>query len=151
MKTLKLVTAFLFLGLIATSCGSDDDNNGIIPVSKTNLKLNLTGLDALGANFVYEGWIIVNGAPVSTGTFTSVTFPQTFEVNSAQLASATKFVLTIEPTIDSDPTPSATKILAGDFSGNSAAVNSGIVGDFSAAMGTYILATPTDGDNAANE
>lgn len=110
-----------------------------------NLTLNLSGLDALGADFVYEGWIIVNGTPVSTGTFTSVSFPQTFTVNYNQLSNAAKFVLSIEPVNDTDPAPSNTKILAGDFSGNSATMGGGTVGDFSNAAGKYILATPTNG------
>ena len=35
-----------------------------------NLTLSLSGLSDLGADFVYETWIIVNVAPVSIGTFT---------------------------------------------------------------------------------
>lgn len=90
-----------------------------------NLTLNLTGLDELGSDFVYEGWIIVNGSPVSTGTFSSVTFPQSFTVGIDDLNAATKFVLSIEPAVDSDPTPSATKILAGDFTSNTATLGTG--------------------------
>lgn len=145
----KMILASLAIGIFATSCSSDDDNN-----SSTNseLTLNLDGLEALGDDFVYEGWIIVDGLPVSTGTFSSVDFPQTFSVNSDQLDMATTFVLSIEPAIDLDPAPAATKILAGDFSGTLATVNSsGIVGDFSASTGTYILATPTDNDDTNEE
>ncbi|MGY0427226.1 MAG: hypothetical protein ACWIPI_10445, partial [Polaribacter sp.] len=91
------------------------------------------------------GWLIVDSKPVSTGTFTSVEFPQSYVVDIDDLKAATKFVLSIEPAVDSDPKPSNTKILAGDFNGNSANVNSNIVGDFSASSGKYILATPTDG------
>ena len=146
----KTFLAILALGIFATSCSSDDDNGP----TTSNLTLNLTGLETLGTNFVYEGWIIVDGAPVSTGTFTSVTFPQSFTVNTAQLNSATTFVLSIEPLVDSDPLPAATKILAGDFSGNSASVNSnGVVGDFSNASGMFFLRTPTDetGTNNGND
>jgi len=139
--------AFIALGLIAVSCDSDDD-----APTTADLTLNLSGLDELGSDFVYEGWIIVDGSPVSTGTFTSVTFPQSFTVDIDDLAAATKFVLSIEPLVDPDPAPAATKILAGDFSGNSASVNSnGIVGDFSNSTGTYILATPTDTDMTNEE
>lgn len=130
------------------SCDKDDDNG---PKTK-GITLNLTGLEELGSDYVYEGWIIVNGAPVSTGTFSSVTFPQTFTVGEDDLDAATTFVLSIEPAVDLDPAPAATKILAGDFSGNSASVNSnGIVGDFSSSAGTYILATPTDMDDTNEE
>ncbi|MCK0109101.1 anti-sigma factor [Flavobacteriaceae bacterium S0825] len=144
----KMFLAVLALGMLATSCSSDDDN----VLSTSNLVLNLNGLEALGDDFVYEGWLIVNGNPVSTGTFSSVTFPQSFSVNIDDIRNATTFVLSIEPTVDSDPAPAATKILAGDFNGNSASISSnGIVGDFSASTGNYILATPTDADNTNEE
>lgn len=149
MKNIKLLGA-LAIGLLAASCANDDDAilAPISPVSST-LTVNLTGLENLGADFKYEGWIIVDGAPVSTGLFTvndsGVPSQTTFSVNTDQLNAATKFVLSIEPTIDTDLAPSDTKILAGDFSGNNASVNSNVVADFSSAAGTYILATPTDG------
>lgn len=140
--------AVLALGMLTTSCSNDDDSSS----STTDLVLNFTGLEELGNDFVYEGWIIVNGSPISTGTFSSVNFPQSFTVDADQLSNATTFVLSIEPAIDSDPAPAATKVLAGDFSGNSASISSnGIVGDFSTASGNYILATPTDADDMNEE
>jgi len=33
------------------------------------LRLDLSGLESLGPGYVYEGWIIVDGEPLSTGTF----------------------------------------------------------------------------------
>jgi len=144
----KMFLVILTFGMLATSCSNDDDN----VLSVSNLVLNLNGLEALGDDFVYEGWLIVNGNPVSTGTFSSVTFPQSFSVNIEDLRNATTFVLSIEPAVDNDPAPAATKILAGDFNGNSANINSnGIVGDFSTSTGNYILATPTDADNTNEE
>ncbi|APY09112.1 hypothetical protein BWZ20_12715 [Winogradskyella sp. J14-2] len=144
-----------FLGLLAfsffaVSCSSDDDNN---TSTTSDLTLNLQGLEALGSDYVYEGWIIVNGQPVSTGTFTSVTFPQTFPVNTEQLDNATTFVLSIEPAVDPDPAPADTKILVGDFNGTIATVNTDIVGDFSNASGAFFLRTPTDemGMNNGND
>ena len=145
MSIKKNLLSVLALVLLTFSSCSEDNNE---PTSG-DLTINLTGLEVLGADFVYEGWLIVNGAPVSTGTFTSVDFPQTFSVGINELNTATKFVLSIEPAVDTDPSPAATKILAGDFSGNSASVTStGIVGDFSNSWGKYILATPTDMDSS---
>ena len=140
----------LALCLFAMSCSSDDDNNA---PTTSDLTLNLEGLEALGSDYVYEGWIIVDGQPVSTGTFTSINFPQTFAVDSEQLANATRFVLSIEPAIDPDPAPADTKILVGDFNGTSANVNTAIVGDFSNASGAFFLRTPTDemGTNNGND
>lgn len=141
----KLFIAVVLSGLIATACSNDDDSN---PRSETSdLTLNLQGLEELGSNFVYEGWLIVDGSPISTGVFSSVSFPQTFSVGADVLNEASTFVLSIEPAVDTDPLPSTTKILAGNFDGSTAAVNSEIVGDFTSSSGTYILATPTDDDD----
>lgn len=141
MMIKKMFFAILAIGILVTSC--DKDNDGMSTTSE--LTLNLTGLEVLGDDYVYEGWIIVDGSPVSTGTFSSVTFPQSFTVDNDDLDNATKFVLSIEPAVDTDPAPAATKILAGDFSGNSANVSSNsIIADFSSSYGNYILATPTD-------
>jgi hypothetical protein len=143
-----LLSALVIAALSFTSCSDDDDNTP----SKSNLTLNVSGLENLGADYKYEGWIIVNSLPVSTGIFSvddsGAPSQTSFAVNSVQLEAATKFVLSIEPTNDSDPLPAATKILAGDFLNSSAAISStSIVGDFSNSTGKYILATPTDGMN----
>ena len=138
MKNVFFGLAILFL---AISCDSDDDSN---VTNLDTLTLNLNGLEALGDDFVYEGWIIVNNAPVSTGRFTSVSFPQNFAVDANQLANATAFVLSIEPFNDPDPAPAATKILQGDFNGDTADVNTGIIGDLINVSGTFFLRTPTD-------
>ena len=118
----------VFLGLVAlsisaTSCSSDDDGSN--SPSMTPIVLNFNGLEDLGPDYVYEGWIIVNGTPVSTGIFSSVTFPQTFNVNSSDLANATTFVLSINA----------------------------MVGDLSTSNGQFILRTPTDesGTNNGND
>ena len=145
----KMFLATLALGVFVTSC-SDDDNNAS---TNSNLTVDFSGLEALGDDYVYEGWIIVEGAPVSTGIFSSVDFPQTFSVNAVQLSSATRFVLSIEPTNDPDPAPADTKLLVGDFTGNTANVNTDVVGDFSSAAGAFFLRTPTDemGTNNGND
>lgn len=139
----QMFLAVLAAGAIATSCSDDDDNTS----SNANFTLDLDAgktLSPLGADFVYEGWIIVDGKPVSTGTFSSVEFPQTFSVNADLLSQATRFVLSIEPASDPDPAPAATKVLVGDFSGNTANVNTAVVGDFSNASGAFFMRTPTD-------
>jgi hypothetical protein len=148
----KMILAVLALGIFASSCSNDDDNAS----SVATLSLDLSGLEALGVDYVYEGWIIVNGSPVSTGTFSSVTFPQSFTVDADQLAAATTFVLSIEPageTGEAALAPADTKLLVGDFSGSIADVNTGIVGDFSGAAGAFFLRTPTDetGTNNGND
>lgn len=142
----KIFLSFLAIVAISFTSCSDDDN----VIAKSNLNLDINGLENLGATKIYEGWLIVNGSPVSTGTFKvddSGKLSQTsFPVETSNLAAASKFVLSIEPVPDTDPKPAKTKILAGDFSNNTASVSSkGIVADFSNSTGKYILATPTDG------
>ncbi|UOB18299.1 anti-sigma factor [Abyssalbus ytuae] len=143
-----LIAVFL-VGLMSISCNNDDDGGNN---TESNIYLNLNGLESLGSDFIYEGWIIVNGTPISTGTFTvnsSGQLSQTlFPVNAEMLEMATTFVLSIEPAADTDPAPAETKILVGDFAGNSATVSTSIVGNFSSSSGKYILATPTNGGDS---
>jgi hypothetical protein len=152
MKKTQLILIALIGLVVISSCKKDNDPE---PSTMKSITLNLTGLEDLGHDFVYEGWLIVNGAPVSTGTFTvndmGVLSKTSFELSEMDVDNATKFVLSIEPAMDNDPAPAATKILAGDFSGNSASVDIAPVGDFMDAAGKYILATPTNGaDNDEN-
>ena len=146
----KMFFAILAIGVLTTSCGNDDDNT----LKTSSLTIDFTGLADLGNDYVYEGWIIVDGAPVSTGILTSLTFPQTITMETAQIEAATTFVLSIEPAIDPDPAPAATKILVGDFTGNTANVWIGTVtadgDDFSNSWGKFFLRTPTDETGANN-
>ena len=66
MRNKTLYFLMLIFGFTTViSCSSDDDNGS----STKNLTLNLSGLEDLGSDFIYENWIIVNSAPVSVGTF----------------------------------------------------------------------------------
>lgn len=145
MKTKHLILLVLAGLFLVSSCKKDETPTD----TNKDLTLNFTGLENLGSDYVYEGWLIVDGAPVSTGTFTvddaGMLSESTFSLNASFIDNAVKFVLSIEPANDSDPDPSATKMMAGDFSGNSASLTTAPVGDFMNAAGKYILATPTDG------
>lgn len=146
---------FRLLGLLAialsigfASCSDDDTST-----TTETLTVDLTGLENLGADYAYEGWVMVDGVPVSTGVFT-VNDEGTLS-NSAfdvpRLADATTFILTIEPSPDADPAPSAVHLVAGDFSGNTATLDVGhsaaLNNDFESSTGNFILATPTDADD----
>jgi len=137
--------AIVAISLVLASCSDDEDG----PLT-ANLTLNIDGLEDLtGSNFVYEGWIIVNGAPVSTGTFTGNATGQTFTVDATQLNAATRFVLSIEPageTGTAAATPADTKLVVGDFVGTTASVSIGTVGDFTSVTpsGNFFLRAPTD-------
>lgn len=147
----KIILSFFALAALY-SCDSDE-------VTNTNLTLNLKGLEDLGSNYVYEGWIMVNGSPISSGRFSvnsSGQLSQTsFPVPTASLNAATAFILTIEPATNDAPTPSEIHILAGDFSGKtgtmSVAHSAALGNNFETASGKYILATPTDGGAMTNE
>ena len=117
------------------------------------LTLDINGLQDLGSDFQYEGWIIVNSAPVSTGTFTvdgGGQLSQTvFNVDQSDLVNAAAFVLTIEPVPDPDPAPSSTHLMGGNFVDYDASLSvshpAAFGNDFSNIDGNYILATPTNG------
>jgi hypothetical protein len=150
MKTVKILSIALLGILLMTSCDDDDD----LPANG-NLSLNINGLEDLGANYIYEGWIIVDGQPVTTGTFrvdgSGNLSQSSFSLNREDLKNSSAFVLTIEPFPDTDPAPSKVHILAGDISGGKANLNvehgAALGTNFSSSMGKYILATPTDGMN----
>ena len=115
------------------------------------LSLCFDGLEPLGADFVYEGWLIVAGMPVSTGRFVidaeGQTLPGHFLVDTDDAADAVAFVLTIEPTVGDPPEPADTHVLAGAWDGSMADLSidhpAALGDDFTAAAGTYILETPT--------
>jgi len=156
MKRTLLTTAVIAAAALVIAGCSDNKSSPTQPQMGT-LTLNITGLDNLGTGYDYEGWLIVNSSPVSTGTFTvddngnmSAT---SFQVMQSDLDAAAKFVLTIEPVPDSDPAPASTHYLAGDFSGNMASLSvadgAALGDDFTSAMGDYILNTPsTSSDNS---
>lgn len=147
-----LATILVAITLFLVGCTDDTPTVG-------TLNLSINGLEDLGDDYAYEGWLIVDGAPISAGIFSvdaSGNLSQTaFEIDAADLENATAYVLTIEPSPDSDPSPSNVHILAGDFSTNSADLSTShaaaIGTDFTSATGTYILATPTDGANDTDE
>lgn len=153
LKRIKFL--FIILIIIAGFTGCSDNTTTSPPGETNNLTLNISGLEDLGSSAIYEGWIIVGGSPVSTGVFSvnsnGMLSQSSFSVNTSELNNATKFVLTIEPMPDPSPDPSGVKIIAGDFSGNTANLtigdSSAIANDFLSSTGIYILATPTNGQN----
>lgn len=148
MAKIKVLFSLLVLGLTFASCDDNDD----VPKFK-DLSLNISGLEDLGTDYVYEGWVIVDGSPVSTGRFSvdnsGILSQESFSLNYEDLNNATTFILTIEPSVGDDPAPSAVHILAGDFNGESGDLSiahaAALGNDYSSAAGEYILATPTDG------
>ena len=148
MKTKLLI----LIGIAFLIIGCDDESNSVESTT-SSLGVNISGLEDLGSSALYEGWIMVDGSPKTTGTFSvdaaGKLSETSFEIDSDDLTSATAFILTIEPNPDPSPNPSDVHILAGDFSGSNASLSVGhgaaLGDDFSSISGKYILATPTNG------
>lgn len=150
-RTLAIAIALL-CSTVAVGCGGSS-GGGTTPTTTamSTVSWNLTGLETLQNGFEYEGWLIIDGQPVSTGRFNvdgsgapslTSTMVATDEANRA-----TAFVLTVEPAMDPNPGPAATKILAGDLSSGQATLSVGhmsaIGDDFTTASGGFIIATPS--------
>jgi hypothetical protein len=148
MMKKQLSILLLIVTIMSVSCNDDDDG----PKTK-DLMLNIVGLENLGPDYVYEGWIIVSGSALTTGRFTvndnGNLSQSSFSLNRDDLDAANTFVLTIEPANGDDPAPSDTHILAGNFSGKtgqlSIAHGAALGDDYMNSAGVYILATPTNG------
>jgi len=149
--------SFLFLGLLSlgllSGCSDTDRIAGPIPGAVT---LSFQGLQDLGSDYVYEGWLADETGLQSVGTFTvdseGALSDSEFEVAEDDLWAAERFVVTIEPAGDKDPAPSATRFLAGDFSVAGAISGDArlspehpdaLADDFSGVFGSYLLETPT--------
>ncbi|MEM9693668.1 MAG: anti-sigma factor [Myxococcota bacterium] len=144
--TLTTTAALLATALVA---GCSDEDDATDTVGTSSLTLSLEGLEPLGDGFVYEGWFIVDGAPVTTGRF-DVAVDQTeytFEVDATEAANTTAFVLTIEPAEGDDPAPSDVHVLGGDvIDGSSTLTMSHMTAlgvDLASSDGSFILETPT--------
>lgn len=151
-KTIKSLTMATMLAALLAVLAAPLASAQSSPVS-----VQYNGLEPLGSASIYEGWLIIDGAPQSTGTFNvdaAGNFVNVQDRPVANAASATAFVLTIEPAVDPDPAPAATHVLAGNFVNGVAQLSVGhpaAVGvDLSTSSGGYIVATPTtsaDDDN----
>ena len=121
-------------------------NSDATTIGSATLSLSISGLTNLGAAFAYEGWLIVDGQPISTGIFTvsdDGMASATEFVLSVDPVTASSFVLTVEPSPDPDPTPGTVHLLAGDLADGSAQLSvahaAALGQDFAGASGAYIL------------
>ena len=154
-NTYWLIGGLCIGALGAFGCSDDDDDGG----NTKTLTMSFTGLESLGDDYQYEGWLIVDGAAVTSGRFDIDSdgnpTPATFEIDAETADNATKFVLTIEPRTNDPAEPSDVHVVAGPISSGSATLSIGdsaaLGTDFANAAGAYILATPSsaadDDDN----
>ena len=152
------ITALMVLAVIGTAACDDDPTDA----DPETLELSFTGLEPLTNGFHYEGWAIIDMAPVTTGKFNVDGNGGLVDMNGVaivggafdtgvDLSDATAIVITIEEDGDVDAVPASTHIVAGTVTGGSADLSVGhasaLGDDFMGASGSYILATPTNGDN----
>lgn len=145
------VAAALVVACVEDPQGTDETD----PVTGDEdavLRYDLSGLEPLGDGYVYEGWVVVGGTPVSTGRFSvgadGVATSDAYPLSAEQLADAEAFVLSIEPETGDDPAPSEVKLLGGaldaDGSGTLSVDHPAALGtDLSDATASYILASPS--------
>lgn len=147
-RGLRAATVMSAAVLALAACGGDGNDD-----SPPRLELSLQNLENLGPTAVYEGWLMVDGAPVSTGRFSvddqGRADKTRFDITAAQAERATAFVLTIEPAQGDVPAPADTHLLAGGFDATSRQASLGIAHaaalgtDLTGASGSFFLATPT--------
>lgn len=117
--------------------------------------VNIVGLRNLGPEATFEGWLLTDTERISTGKFTVNDHGNLSQINfnldQEILDAANAFVITIEPADDQDPESSGICLLAGDITGSSASLTVGhtlaIGDDFSESRGTFLLGSPTNGEN----
>jgi hypothetical protein len=137
---------------------TEDEGDAMEEASVPIVQLQFAGLPELGDASVYEGWAIIDGAPVSTGRFTVDADGMQFDDDGNEVdhfavdaTPASAFVLTLEPTVDDDPAPSEIHLLGGDVVDGTALLSidhpTAIGTTFDAAAGSVEVVVPTAPDN----
>jgi hypothetical protein len=158
MRTLIFGSVALSALALLSGCGG----SGSVTPTRSVVKVTNNGLTPLLNGYHYENWVLVGGKALPGGKFNINASGQVVDLAGAvvpngefnigkELTGATSVVVTIEPTGDTDTIPAKTHILAGDVSGNTASLTVGhpmaLGNSFASATGSFVLATPTDGDN----
>lgn len=172
MNSSRLIKTFAItsLGLAIAACGSNTDSSannttntnnttpantqtGTTPAAKASIQFVPKNLESLGDKYDYEGWIVKDGKPTSTGKFDIKKDKTTysFDVDKSLVEGSATFVLSIEPSKETGEAinlPSNTKIIAGDILNSMATATTSHKAafgtDFSQLAAGYVLATPTN-------
>lgn len=152
------ITPFVLLALLFGTAACDSDPGS----DQSSVQVSFDGLERLTNGYHYEGWLIVDGSPLTTGKFNVSTTGGLESLAGSSIANgefevadyegtASAFVLTIEPSGDTDTVPAASKYLGGDIVGGSASLaashGSSLGNTHLNDAGSFILATPTNGPN----
>ncbi len=148
--------------LVATLLWAGCDSDVVEDIGARTLYLRLFDTPAQPNDYHYEGWINIDGLDKSFGKFSvdehgrPVTLDGTlidagrFET-SFDLDSSLYAFVTIEPPGDADDVPSQTRLMGGlirDHAAELLVTNyEGLEDGLVLSMGSYILATPTNGPN----
>lgn len=155
---MRFLLATVLILTVVGGCGGSDSPTALPEMGTLTIRMDrFRSLQQLGSGFTYEGWILVNENPISTGRFTAdyaefgVLSDTTFTVSQESLEAATKFMITIERTSGGGPGPSSRCVVAGDFDGDSTwltvADPAAFGDDFMTASGSFVLETPSTADD----
>jgi hypothetical protein len=151
----KITTlAIIAIGLIFTSCSKSEEE------TVKTITQSFQNLPDLGANYVYEGWLIVGSEKISTGRFTNTEGANYSSglIDIVKVNAATTYVLTIEPTTETGTdltSPSGWIFSKGDFTNNTAAPStndalfSGSM-NLETATGNFFLKAPSVGTTGSD-
>ncbi len=130
-----------------------------LPAMSAELVLSFDNLMPLNESTdgIYEGWAIIDGAPVSTGVFNVDSSGQTLMPGGGALpfftvvdniGQASAIKISLEPVGDSDPAPSGLIVLTGNLESEVTPLSAALPGleMLTTSEGSYILATPSDND-----
>lgn len=159
MKNIFTHSFLLASALALGGCPGDTTGGSDGGVNEGDISFQATFADlpALGDGYIYEGWVIADGEPVTTGRFDSTgEASQTVDQSMPEGTVPTKYVLTIEPATGDDPAPSSVHVLGGDISDGAADLSIGhadaLGDDLTGASGQFVLAAPSSAaeDDDAN-
>jgi hypothetical protein len=161
--TLRLVAmgAIASSALLTVGCDDDDDESTSMPTE--TISMRFSGLEDLGPDYVYEGWIMNAAGDVVTGGRFSIDaegnpVPAAIEVSGVDVNDLSAYILTIEPadeTGEALAAPSSTHVLGGDFTNGGASLTvdhrTALGTDFTESDGVVLIATPTTAATDDNE
>mgnify|MGYP006999715503 FL=1 len=153
MKKISIL-AIIAIGIFFTSCTKNDEE------TVKMITQSFENLPDLGANYVYEGWLIVGNEKISTGRFTNTEGANYSSglIDIEKANAATMYVLTIEPTTETGAdlsSPSGWIFSKGSFTNNTAtpstndALFSG-ASNLETATGNFFLKAPSVGNTGSD-
>ena len=163
--TLRLIAlgAVASSALLTVGCDDDDDDSSSSTPSTETISMRFSGLEDLGPDFVYEGWIMNSAGDVVTGGRFRIDdlgnpVPAAITLSDVDIDDLSAYILTIEPadeTGDDLANPSSTHILGGDFVDDGASLSvahgTALGTDFADSAGKVLIATPTTATADDNE